>query len=136
MKQKLAMLLCGALFGVGLAVSDMINPARVIAFLDVTGKWDPTLMFVMGGALLVAFPLFPWILQRSRPRLASSFSLPGKTQIDPALIMGAILFGIGWGIGGICPGPALAQLAQPTIDTAIFLVPMLLGQIIALTCNA
>ncbi len=128
MKQTLAMILCGVLFGIGLAVSDMINPARVIAFLDVTGAWDPTLMFVMGGALLVGFPLFPLVMKRERPGLAEKFSLPGKTQIDPPLVIGAVLFGIGWGIGGICPGPALAQLAQPTLDALLFLALMFAGQ--------
>ena len=102
----------GTLFGFGLAVSEMINPARVIGFLDVTGHWDATLLFVMGGALAVTVPGFPLILRRARPLLAEFFALPTKTKLDGSLIVGALIFGVGWGIAGFCPGPALAALAS------------------------
>ena len=111
-----AALISGTLFGVGLTVSGMINPAKVLGFLDVAGDWDPTLAFVMGGALLVTGPIMPVILRQSRPLLASAFDLPKKTTLDAPLLGGAALFGVGWGLSGFCPGPAVAAL-----------VPALLG---------
>ena len=121
-------LLIGALFGFGLAVSEMIDPARVIGFLDVTGRWDPTLLFVMGGALAVTLPGFPLILQRARPLLAEFFALPTQSKLDGSLIAGAIIFGIGWGIAGFCPGPALAALTSGSPGVALFVVAMIAGQ--------
>ena len=121
-------LFIGALFGFGLAVSEMIDPARVIGFLDVTGTWDPTLLFVMGGALAVTLPGFPLILQRARPLLAEFFALPTQSKLDGSLIAGAIIFGIGWGIAGFCPGPALAALASGSPAVALFVVAMIAGQ--------
>jgi len=120
--------LVGTLFGFGLAVSEMIDPARVIGFLDVTGRWDPTLLFVMGGALAVTLPGFPLILRRARPLLAEFFALPTKSKLDGSLIAGAIIFGIGWGIAGFCPGPALAALASGSPAVALFVVAMIAGQ--------
>jgi len=120
--------LVGTLFGFGLAVSEMIDPARVIGFLDVTGRWDPTLLFVMGGALAVTLPGFPLILRRARPLLAEFFALPTKSKLDGSLIVGAIIFGIGWGIAGFCPGPALAALASGSPAVALFVVAMIAGQ--------
>ena len=121
-------LLIGTLFGFGLAISEMINPARVIGFLDVTGRWDATLLFVMGGALAVTLPGFPLILRRARPLLADFFALPTKTKLDGSLIAGAIIFGVGWGIAGFCPGPALAALASGSPSVALFVVAMIAGQ--------
>jgi uncharacterized membrane protein YedE/YeeE len=121
-------LLIGALFGFGLAVSEMIDPARVIGFLDVTGRWDPTLLFVMGGALAVTLPGFPLILRRARPLFAEFFALPTKSRLDTSLIGGAIIFGIGWGIAGFCPGPALAALTSGSPGVALFVVAMIAGQ--------
>ncbi|HUK41337.1 MAG TPA: YeeE/YedE family protein [Candidatus Acidoferrales bacterium] len=121
----------GIIFGLGLAVSEMTNPARIIGFLDVTGRWDPTLLFVMGGALLVAAVLFPLILRRPRPVLADRFSLPTKTKIDTRLVIGAIIFGIGWGLAGFCPGPALAALASGSSSVFWFVAAMLVGQWLA-----
>jgi len=118
----------GTLFGFGLAVSEMINPARVIGFLDVAGRWDPTLLFVMGGALVVTAPSFPLILRRARPLLAAFFILPTKSKLDGSLIAGAIIFGVGWGIAGFCPGPALAALASGSPSVALFVVAMIAGQ--------
>ena len=121
-------LLIGALFGFGLAVSEMIDPARVIGFLDVTGRWDPTLLFVMGGALAVTLPGFPLILRRARPLLAEFFAMPTQSRLDGSLITGATIFGIGWGIAGFCPGPALAALASGSPGVAVFVVAMIAGQ--------
>ncbi len=120
-------LLAGALFGLGLAVSQMINPAKVIAFLDVTGRWDPTLAFVMGGAVAVTWLTFRVVLKRSRPWFAERFSLPTKSDIDPRLIGGGVLFGIGWGLSGLCPGPALAALVTAQSSVFVFVAAMLAG---------
>jgi len=118
----------GLLFGFGLAISEMTNPARIIGFLDVAGHWDPTLLFVMGGALLITGILFPLILRWVRPLVADRFSLPTKTKIDMPLIVGAIIFGIGWGLAGFCPGPALAALASGSRSVLWFVVAMIVGQ--------
>jgi uncharacterized protein len=121
----------GIIFALGLAVSEMINPARVIGFLNVAGRWDPTLLLVMAGALAVTVPIFPVILRRSKPLLAPQFSLPTKTQIDPPLILGAVIFGAGWGLAGFCPGPALAALASGSAEVMLFVIAMILGQRLA-----
>ena len=123
--------LAGLLFGLGLSVSEMIDPARVTGFLDVAGHWDATLLFVMCGALAVTVPLYPLILRRSQPVLAQQFSLPTKQKIDRPLIFGAAIFGIGWGLGGFCPGPALAALATGSSSVALFVIAMIAGQWIA-----
>jgi len=121
----------GIIFALGLAVSEMINPARVIGFLNVAGRWDPTLLLVMAGALAVTVPIFPVILRRSKPLLAPQFSLPTKTRIDPPLILGAVIFGAGWGLAGFCPGPALAALASGSAEVMLFVIAMILGQRLA-----
>jgi uncharacterized membrane protein YedE/YeeE len=118
----------GTLFGLGLAVSEMINPARVIGFLDIAGRWDPTLVFVMGGALLVTATIFPLVLRRPKPFLAERFHLPAKKEIDRPLVLGAVIFGIGWGLAGFCPGPALAALSSGSSGVAVFVVAMVAGQ--------
>jgi uncharacterized membrane protein YedE/YeeE len=115
----------GTLFGLGLAWSGMTNPARVLAFLDVTGDFDPTLALVMGGALAVTFPAFAWILKRPRPLLEPAFRLPTATRID------APLFGLGWGLAGLCPGPALASLVTGSPAIIIFCLAMVGGQWLA-----
>lgn len=127
MKKALTAYLCGALFGLGLSVSEMINPTRVIGFLDVAGVWDPTLLLVMVSALVIALPLFSLIRQYSQPFFSDQFMLPTKTRIDPRLITGAILFGIGWGIAGLCPGPAITALASLSVEIIGFVTAMLLG---------
>src|SRR5262249_41815489 len=126
-EQLLAARAAGAVFGLGLALSDMVNPARVVGFLDVAGKWDPTLLFVMGGALAVAIPGFRWIPKRPRPQFAGAFSLPTKTDLEPRLIVGAAIFGVGWGLSGLCPGPAVTDLVTLSAPVAAFLVAMLAG---------
>jgi uncharacterized protein len=120
-------LLAGFAFGVGLAVSEMVNPAKVLAFLDVAGRWDPSLAFVMIGALAVTFVGFRLTAQRSGPVFGERFEVPTARSIDPALLLGAAIFGIGWGLVGFCPGPAIASLAFELRRPAIFLVAMVAG---------
>ncbi|EAT13784.1 YeeE/YedE family protein [Bermanella marisrubri] len=120
--------ICGLLFGIGLAASDMNNPERVQSFLDIAGNWDPSLMFVMVGALLIAIPSFQWVLhKRNRPVLDKDFHLANKQKIDGKLIGGAIIFGIGWALVGYCPGPAIAALSYGYTDVIIFVVAMMIG---------
>lgn len=121
----------GTLFGLGLAVSGMINPAKVINFLNLTGHWDPTLAFVMGGALLVTFPIYQLNKRRQQPTLEATFSLPTNRKIDRRLLVGAAVFGIGWGLGGFCPGPAVAAIASLQWPVFLFLGAMLVGQWLA-----
>lgn len=125
-KGSILALLAGTLFGGGLAVGGMVDPVRVRNFLDVGGHWDPTLAFVMVGA--VAVMALAWRLQRgmARPLWSKGWSLPDRSDIDARLVLGALIFGVGWGIGGICPGPALASLAlSPAIIP--FVVAMVAG---------
>lgn len=119
--------LSGVLFGLGLAISNMVNPQRVLAFLDVFGVWDPTLALVMGGALSVTIPGFWLVLKRQKPWFAQSFSLPTKQDIDKPLVLGAVLFGLGWGLSGLCPGPAIAALVSFDASIFIFSAVMLLS---------
>lgn len=123
-------LLAGALFGAGLAVSGMADPQRVRGFLDLFGTWDPTLAFVMGGALIPMAVAWRFQKRMSSPLAAGRFTLPGRRDLDPRLIGGAALFGIGWGVAGLCPGPALADLAIAPVPAAIFVAAMLVGMIL------
>ena len=127
----LTALLCGLIFGVGLAMSGMTDTAKVIGFLDIFGQWVPDLGFVMGGAVLVTVVAFRLVLRRDNPLLADSFALPTNTAIDGQLLGGAALFGIGWGIYGYCPGPAISALVYLNTDTVIFVAAMLVGMVIA-----
>ncbi len=127
MKQNLVSLFAGFIFGIGLALSQMINPDKVLNFLDVFGNWDPSLAFVMIGALAISFIAFHFIPQRTAPLFEEKFSLPTRKDLDKPLIIGAILFGIGWGIAGYCPGPAIANLALASQDTLIFVISMIAG---------
>jgi uncharacterized membrane protein YedE/YeeE len=124
-------IITGITFGLGLSISEMINPARVTGFLDIAGRWDPTLVFVMGGALAITIPAFALILRRSRPLLDGEFNLPMKRAVDQPLILGAAIFGIGWGLGGFCPGPALAALASGVPAVFLFVLAMIAGQWLA-----
>jgi uncharacterized membrane protein YedE/YeeE len=124
-------LACGLIFGVGLAVSGMTDTARVIGFLDVFGDWVPDLAFVMGGAVLVTVIAFRFVLRRDNPLLAGNFSLPAKTTLDSRLLCGSAVFGIGWGLYGYCPGPAISALVYLNTETAIFVAAMLCGMVIA-----
>jgi uncharacterized membrane protein YedE/YeeE len=123
-------LFAGALFGLGLAVSGMMNPAKVIGFLDFAGGWDPTLAFVMGGALLVTVPAFRLILGRPRPILADGFVLPTRSALDARLLGGAALFGVGWGLSGFCPGPAVAALVTGLAPVFAFVTAMVAGMVL------
>jgi uncharacterized membrane protein YedE/YeeE len=123
-------LFAGALFGLGLAVSGMMNPAKVIGFLDFAGGWDPTLAFVMGGALLVTVPAFRLILGRPRPILAEGFALPTRSALDGRLLGGAALFGVGWGLSGFCPGPAVAALVTGLTPVFAFVAAMVAGMVL------
>lgn len=125
-----AALLAGLLFGLGLAVSGMTHPGKVLDFLDVAGHWDPSLMFVLGGAVGVTVLAFRLIMRRKTPLLADKFHLPQAQDIDRPLIAGAVLFGIGWGISGYCPGPAISLLAAPNWELWVFLPSMLLGALL------
>jgi hypothetical protein len=120
-------LIAGSLFGLGLAVSGMMNPAKVLSFLDVTGNWDPSLMLVMGGAVALTVPGFWLILKRPAPFLDRKFYMPDATVIDKPLLAGAALFGLGWGMVGLCPGPAIAGLSTGEPRLALFVVAMLAG---------
>ncbi|UIP07828.1 YeeE/YedE family protein [Erythrobacter sp. SDW2] len=124
-------LVSGALFGSGLALGGMTDPARVRGFLDIFGRWDPTLAFVMGGAVLVM--AMAWRIQRRmvRPLFGAAFALPDRGDLTPRLIGGSALFGVGWGIAGLCPGPALAALVIEPVSAAIFIAAMLAGMVIS-----
>ncbi|WP_199259940.1 DUF6691 family protein [Paracoccus binzhouensis] len=127
----LTALLAGLIFGAGIALSGMINPAKVLNFFDLAGDWDPSLAFVMAGALAVTFAGYRLVLKRLQPLLAPRFHLPTRRDLDPALIGGSALFGIGWGIAGFCPGGAIPALGLGQPDAAIFVAAMVAG--IALT---
>lgn len=119
--------ICGLVFGAGLAISGMTNPAKVLGFLDVAGRWDPTLAFVMGGALAVSAVGFAVAGRSARPWFAEAFSLPARRDIDRELFLGAALFGVGWGLVGLCPGPALASLWRASSEVFLFVGAMIVG---------
>lgn len=123
-------LFTGGLFGLGLAVSGMMNPAKVLGFLDFAGDWDPTLAFVMGGALLVTATTFRLILRSPRPLFEKRFYLPEKTDLDAKLLGGAVLFGVGWGLVGLCPGPALVAVVAQVWPVLAFVAAMLVGMLL------
>ena len=117
----------GLVFGLGLVVSGMANPAKVLNFLDLAGSWDPSLIFVMGGAMLTTFIGYRLVWRRPAPVLENSFDIPKSRAIDRPLLLGSVLFGIGWGIGGFCPGPAWTALPLLAPGTLIFVPAMLAG---------
>ena len=120
-------LVAGLLFGVGLILSGMTDPSKVLGFLDLTGNWNPSLAFVMGGALLVGSLAFPLAAKRAESILGDPMRLPAATQIDRRLILGGLTFGAGWGLAGYCPGPALASLVQGGAKPLLFFTAMLAG---------
>ena len=121
-----ASLLTGLLFGVGLAVAQMTDPAKVLGFLDVTGAWDPSLLLVLGGAVILSAVAYRWILAQRVPQFDGKFHLPLAGRVDARLISGAALFGVGWGLAGYCPGPAIASLGLGNSE-ALWLLPSLLA---------
>jgi len=127
MLKMMVNLFAGTLFGLGLSISGMVNPQKVIGFLDFAGDWDPTLALVFGGALLVAIPAFRLILRRPHPVLAEEFDLPTKKDVDGRLLGGAALFGVGWGLAGFCPGPAVTALASGLLPVFAFVAAMVVG---------
>ena len=127
MVRLIVALLTGCLFGLGLALSDMVNPARVLGFLDVAGPWDPTLVFVMLGALIPAALAFSLRRRLGKPAFASKFFVPENRRTDGRLILGAVIFGVGWGLAGFCPGPAISALAFGLWQPWVFVAAMLSG---------
>jgi uncharacterized protein len=135
MRLPLIALGAGLLFGAGLAISGMHDPAKVLGFLDIaaiaSGGWDPSLAFVMAGGLAVTLPAFWYARRRKAPVAAPAFQTPTATAIDRRLMLGALLFGVGWGLVGYCPGPALAALAFGATDTIVFVPAMVAGMALA-----
>lgn len=124
-------LLCGMVFGVGLAMSGMTDTAKVLGFLDVTGQWIPDLAFVMGGAVMVTLIAFRFVLKMNKPVLNRRFSLPTTSVITGRLLVGSAIFGIGWGVYGYCPGPAISALTYLDDKTFMFVAAMLIGMAIS-----
>lgn len=132
MRTVLPAIVAGLLFGAGLALSDMINPARVLAFLDIAGNWDPTLAFVVGGALIPSVIGYRISRTMRRPVLADEFHVPNKREIEPRLLAGAAIFGVGWGLVGLCPGPAVAILGFGLWQAWLFAAAMFAGMLVYL----
>jgi hypothetical protein len=128
--RKLASFAAGLLFGLGLLLSGMANPAKVIGFLDLAGAWDPSLALVMAGAIGTALVPFTWARKRDRSLLDAPMQLPSKCELDGRLIGGSLLFGVGWGIAGICPGPAVAVLLSGHWQVMLFVAAMLGGMLL------
>ena len=124
---KFISLLSGIIFGIGLVISEMINPQKVLGFLDIFGNWDPSLAFVMVGALIVSLPTFHIIKKKEKPLLEEKFDYSYNKNIDQRLILGSILFGAGWGLAGLCPGPAISSLALLNFYSMSFVISMFLG---------
>jgi uncharacterized membrane protein YedE/YeeE len=124
-------ILAGIIFGAGLTLSDMVNPERILNFLDVAGSWDPTLIFVMTGGLAITTLGYRLAFRWGSPLFAGKFDLPTQRQIDLPLVGGAALFGVGWGLAGICPGPALADVATLEPKVFLFVAAMMIGMVAA-----
>jgi len=132
---KLVSLFCGIIFGIGLVISQMINPAKVLGFLNFFGEWDPSLAFVMIGALIVSSPLFHLFKNKEKLIFSTSFSISENKEIDKRLIIGSILFGAGWGLVGLCPGPAISSIALFNVSSVTFVFSMFMGFYIASKIN-
>jgi hypothetical protein len=126
-KRNLAGLVAGVIFGIGLAVSQMVNPMKVKAFLDIAGDWDPSLLLTMGSAVLVTMFFFRRVLRKAKPLWDRGFFLPLKTRADKQLVFGSALFGTGWGLVGFCPGPAIAAMTFSSWEAPAFVFSMLAG---------
>lgn len=127
---KVSSFIAGLLFGVGLRLAGMVNPGKVLAFLDLSGAWDPSLGLVMIGAIAVAIGPFTWARQQSRSLLERTIQLPTQRKLDPRLIGGNLLFGTGWGLAGICPGPAMVILLAGRWQAIVFMLAMLAGMLL------
>ncbi len=127
----ISLYLIGLVFGVGISISGMANPAKVLNFFDIAGTWDPSLAFVMGGALIVTFIGYRFVLKRPAPMMSESFQLPTRRDLDLPLIAGSAVFGIGWGISGFCPGGALPALGTGRIEVVTFVIALLAGIFVA-----
>lgn len=123
-------LLAGLIFGLGLIVSGMANPQKVIGFLNIFGRWDPSLAFVMGGAIFVGVFSFKYIVKREKTLLGGSLHLSNEKSINKRLIFGSLIFGLGWGVAGFCPGPALVSLGMGSLKGALFVIAMLAGMLV------
>ena len=132
---KIISLISGIIFGFGLTVSSMTNPAKVLGFLDLFGQWDPSLIFVMLGAIIVSSPFFFLFKSKTKPLFAQTFSIPEIKKIDSKLIIGSSLFGIGWGSVGLCPGPAISSLALLNNYSLAFIASMLFGFVLVRVFN-
>ena len=128
--EKLIALISGMLFGAGVTISGMVNPMKILNFLDIFGAWDATLIFVMGAGLLVTVLGYQIIFKRKAPLFALSFRLPTSEDIDAKLLVGAALFGAGWGLGGFCPGPAVASLVFGSFESITFVIAMAAGMLL------
>jgi len=120
-------LAAGLLFGLGLAISQMVNPRKVLDFLDVAGNWDPSLALVMAGAVGVTMLAFRFVLKRKQPLFDGEFHLSRLTRVDRPLLVGSAIFGLGWGLGGYCPGPGIAALSTGSVEALVFVAGMALG---------
>ena len=127
MLQKFLVLISGIIFGLGLTISNMTNPDKVLSFLDIFGSWDPSLIFVMGGAILFTSPLLFFLKKNDNLILANEINLPKKNSIDKSLIIGSLLFGVGWGAVGFCPGPAISSIALLNPYSLIFILSLIAG---------
>lgn len=127
MKENTTAFVLGTLFSIGLGLSGMMDPTKVQGFLDAFGHWDPSLAFVLGGALFVSFVSYPRIVKRTGPIFGKEFGLPTKHEIDKPLLIGAMLFGIGWAISGLCPGPALANTLSLHTGVLAYIATMFMG---------
>ncbi len=130
MKNNLTSFLVGFLFSLGLGISGMTLPHKVIGFLNIFGQWDPSLIFVMCGGIIVHVMTYKLILKRKTPVFSTDWHIPLKKEITPALVIGSIVFGIGWGLGGFCPGPAVTSLASLKTKPIIFVISMLIGMFV------
>jgi len=130
MKYSLASLFAGLIFGFGLIVSGMANPEKVLGFLDIAGLWDPSLAFVMGGAIIVGVVAFAVARRRTLSFLGFNIKIPSHTHIDKRLIIGSLMFGVGWGVAGFCPGPGIVALGAGEIKAAVFVASMVAGMVI------
>ncbi|MCC5886916.1 MAG: YeeE/YedE family protein [Gammaproteobacteria bacterium] len=126
-RSMLTAFLTGLIFGIGLILSGMVNPAKVLAFLDLAGPWDPSLALVMAGAIAIALPAFQFLKRRTQTVFAEPLHLPTRQDIDGRLILGSLGFGVGWGLAGFCPGPALVAVGALKPEAVVFVVAMLAG---------